>query len=101
MANHTLGLWTAKEIAEGHWGVFTVASERLPLAVLNHARDGHDGYRTITTPANARLMAASPELLAVCMRAKKMLEPELTKEPDRTIFWELVFAIAKATGVQA
>lgn len=50
------------------------------------------------TKANAYLIAAAPELLAACKRAKKLLEPELTKEPDRTIFWELVEAIRKAEG---
>lgn len=46
----------------------------------------------------ARLIAAAPALLEACKKAKKLLEPELVKEPDRTIFWELVDAIKKATG---
>jgi len=48
--------------------------------------------------ANGRLIAAAPSLLAACKRAKKLLEPEVTKEPDRTIFWELVAAIRRAEG---
>lgn len=48
--------------------------------------------------ANINLIVAAPDLLAVCERAKKLLEPELTREPHRTIFWELVTAIAKAKG---
>lgn len=48
--------------------------------------------------ANARLIAASPDLLAVCKAAKKYLEPELI-EPGRSIFWDLVSAIAKAEGL--
>ena len=47
--------------------------------------------------ANARLIAASPELLEACRQAKKYLEPNLV-EPGRTVFWNLVSAIAKAEG---
>lgn len=45
--------------------------------------------------ANARLIAASPDLLEACKAAKKHLEPDLV-EPGRTVFWSLVSAIAKA-----
>jgi hypothetical protein len=45
--------------------------------------------------ANAYLIAAAPELLKACKAAKKYLEPHLL-EPGRTIFWNLVTAIAKA-----
>ncbi len=54
--------------------------------------------RTPEAQFNARLIAAAPTLLEACKRAKKLLEPEVTKEPDRTIFWELVEAITKAEG---
>ena len=46
--------------------------------------------------ANARLIAAAPDLLEACEKAKKLLEPNLV-EPGRTVFWELVAAISKAT----
>lgn len=47
--------------------------------------------------ANACLIAAAPDLLAACQKAKKFLEPDLI-EPGRTVFWELVAAIKKARG---
>lgn len=46
----------------------------------------------------ARLQDVNDTLLKACRRAKKLLEPVLDKEPDRTIFWELVEAIRKAEG---
>ena len=46
--------------------------------------------------ANARLLAAVPDLLDACQKAKKFLEPNLV-EPGRSIFWQLVDAINKAT----
>ena len=47
------------------------------------------------------LRAINAELLKACKRAKKLLEPEVTKEPDRTISWELVAAIRKAEDREA
>lgn len=41
--------------------------------------------------------AVAPELLEACKAAKQYLVPEL-EEPGRTVFWQLVDAIAKATG---
>lgn len=54
----------------------------------------------IRVTKDTRVDAASPDLLAAAVRAKDLLKPEVTKEPARTIFWELVAAIAKATGAQ-
>jgi hypothetical protein len=55
--------------------------------------EGYEKGKSIT-----RLIASAPELLEVCKRAKKLLDPEVTKEPDRTIFWELASAILRAEG---
>jgi len=52
-----------------------------------------------TAEANARLIAAAPDLLALCLEMRQWLLPELTKEPDRSFFWKLHHAIAKA-GVE-
>jgi len=45
--------------------------------------------------ANAKLIAASPDLLEACKGAKKYLQEDLV-EPGRTVFWKLVSAINKA-----
>lgn len=63
---------------------------------IAEVRPGHDEYDS-QNDANARLIAAAPDLLEACKQAKKFLEPVLD-EPGRTVFWSLVDAIAKATG---
>jgi hypothetical protein len=47
--------------------------------------------------ANARLIAAAPDLYEACREAKVHLTREL-EEPGRTVFWRLVDALAKADG---
>jgi hypothetical protein len=42
------------------------------------------------------LVDAAPDLLKVAKRARDLLVPEVVREPDRTIFWELVDVINKA-----
>jgi len=66
-------------------GLLCTASELIaqhPAALLDHP--------------DATLIAAAPDLLEACEKAKKLLEPNLV-EPGRTVFWELVAAISKAT----
>jgi hypothetical protein len=69
--------------------------------VIVSANKTHVGYwygNNDVAKANGNLMAAAPKLLVAVRRAKKLLEPEVVKEPDRTIFWELVAAIRQAEG---
>ncbi len=47
---------------------------------------------------NALLIAAAPELLALCKDMENWLRPEVIKEPDRSYFWKLVAVIKKAEG---
>lgn len=48
--------------------------------------------------ANGHLVAAAPELYAAADAARELLINEVVKEPDRTIFWQLVAALRKARG---
>jgi hypothetical protein len=48
--------------------------------------------------AHALLIAAAPELLALCREMENWLRPEVTEEPDRTYFWKLIEVIRKAEG---
>lgn len=60
-------------------------------------KTGDEAHDHLVTWPNARLIAAAPELLEACKTAKKFLEPDLV-EPGRTVFWNLVSVISKATG---
>ena len=46
----------------------------------------------------ATLIAAAPDLLDVCRNVADLLREELVKEPNRTIFWQAIAAVAKAEG---
>lgn len=60
--------WKAIKIEEGLFHILRVNCTKttVPIAILDHSRDGHKETRTITTPANARLIAAAPELYDGC-----------------------------------
>lgn len=61
----TLGPWEAVEIQEGHFHIHSPKEGRVnpvPVAVVNHHRDGYEPFRTVITPANAHLIAAAPEM---------------------------------------
>lgn len=81
---------------ETHLGLdyFSISNESGSV-VVPEVRCNPENKRDV---ADAYLISASPNLYKACQRAKKLLEPEVTKEPDRTIFWELVAAIRKADG---
>jgi hypothetical protein len=61
----TPGPWAAIEIEEGLFHIHSPKGERhnpVPVAVIDHHRDGHEATRTVTTPANAHLIAAAPDM---------------------------------------
>ncbi len=89
MSEHTPGPW----IVSGE----SIVSDEMEICIANIERDG--GYEALAPErdANARLIAAAPDLLAACKLAKKFLEPDLV-EPGRTVFWALVGVIKKAEG---
>lgn len=59
------GPWEAVQIEEGLFHIHSPKGERhnpVPVAVLDHHRDGDEPTRTIRTPANAYLIASAPEM---------------------------------------
>ena len=84
----TKGKWIVMKTSDNSWHIYTGSEgNEVDLAAV----------RNQDFKANARLIAAAPDLLEACKAAKKYLEPDLV-EPGRTIFWKLVEAIAKAQG---
>lgn len=58
----TQGPYEAVEVAEGLFHIHSPKGDRknpVPIAVVDHHRDGHEDTRTVITPANAYLLAAS------------------------------------------
>ena len=93
MKTHTPGPWRIEKYTD----TTTRDGERIRagnnLIVVNEVW----GASLSECDANYRLVAAAPELLEACKQAKKHLERDLV-EPGRTVFWNLVAAIAKAEG---
>lgn len=98
MSKHTEGKWTTTPqrimavncVAEGHH-LIEVRTQEGTIAYVSNLPPGK-GDRTIDGAANARLMAAAPELLAACKFAEQWLHGE-----DKAI---LTAAIAKAEGAE-
>ena len=74
MGGYTKGPWEAVQLAEGKFSIFTPAFPyRDALVVLDSSQDVHEGYRTIETPANAKLIAAAPEIYEALKLAEDAL----------------------------
>lgn len=84
----TLGLRNAEHL-KGHC-VVEVASNGLRLAILN-------GWRTEQQAANARMMAAAPELLDALDRL--LMSADVRDAADAGALKQARAAIANATGV--
>lgn len=86
-----------RRYVEGNSGG-TVAKDVCTMALPN-LRPVHKNMLLTQAEINAtgHLIAAAPDLLALCIEIRDWLKPELEKEPDRTYFWKLVDAIKKAT----
>ena len=99
---HTPGPWQLKKARTLlHIGAASPVCEISISA--NHVHEDYPGCKrdyVSRQEANARLINAAPDLLAACEQAKAYLKPELN-EPGRTVFWNLVAALAKATGKAA
>ena len=82
---HTLGPWKYDELTAKIWD-----AEDMPVCIptLNNGMAGRD--------ANARLIAAAPELLEACEAAYANLKPAYSSE--HIVIRQLRAAIAAATG---
>lgn len=96
---HMRGPWTVEEVLD----VRTFDAECTSVRLVHGGRQGDVAYAAHgpERDANARLIAAAPDLLALCQEMEAWLRPELVKEPERTYFWKLVAVIAKATVPQS
>jgi hypothetical protein len=96
----TPGPYEAVLAAEGLFHIHSPRGDRknpVPLAVVDHHRDGHEPTRTVTTPANAHLLAASWEMYQALKAVRNFT---LSGDEDK---WEPVekkvrAALAKARG---
>lgn len=99
MSTHTPGPWLARQYVSGHWEVVDDESaSRIAGVVGRHAGQGDDG-------ANARLIAAAPELLKAAIAALDFFnETRVGREwieQGGTEADELLAAIRKAEGQPA
>jgi len=101
---YTHGPWGWQSFGSG---LFLTAQHGMREIILSSARKGMNGSEItmnkdgILEPIdpnhpNAKLIAAAPMLLKACIEARELLIDELC-EPERTVFWNLVNAIKKAT----
>jgi hypothetical protein len=100
MSAHTPGPWTDESGDGSKWGVFDADGRAVALAqqIVSLRVDVYQAERT----ANARLIAAAPELLAalVAMNAlAKGPSAGVTQAQKREAIAAAESAIAKATGV--
>jgi hypothetical protein len=105
MATHTPGLWRNERDPNREEFYITSASREglVPIAAVEF---GFKGTLEDEQHANARLIAAAPELLAACRRLLDKCEAFIEQHPDPGVdAWATVHcaraAIAKATGEAA
>ena len=90
---HTKGPWKVINWS-GRAEIRTEDNKRTGIAFLGNSEDG--AIPTGETTANAKLVAAAPELLEACHNALRMLDPAKEKE---NMIWDILYkAIKKAEG---
>lgn len=97
---HTPGPWaiTRYSTSDGQLRIVTDDNQALPLASVNYG----DGITMKTTAANARLIAAAPDLLEALKKVLAFAEAPVSMSADHDgILAEVRAAIAKATGKTA
>ena len=105
VAHHTPGKWHTSLVSDKYWnvGVYDESGTEVALIKVKSMLQGN------RRDADARLMAAAPELLAALCTAEKFMriasdwnidEAEIDGEMRSTYEWleTINFAIAKATG---
>jgi len=96
-AQHTPGPWEIRPF-EGVYGVFSKEDNEVPVATTDYGGDMLEGADCqLTQEANARLIAAAPELLEACKTALSKLN-ELDRPVNCRAIQVLLGAIAKAEG---
>ena len=101
--SHTPGPWTAhqnkaqKEVSPQQWEIGLADSLELS-GFIGIRNDAYMLVGGVCTEADARLMAAAPELLSACIKAVDRIEAEFGPSSVRHHFLELYSAIAKAKG---
>ena len=89
-AQHTPGPWQARA-GLSRWNVTTCEKPRtFNICAINTDR--------IEQAANARLIAAAPELLAACEEAIRYVDSKGSEHVNRVPFVSMRAAIAKARG---
>lgn len=98
MANHTKGEWVYKKGPTGIRRIYGASGEKKIIATVKGLEDGIDNVaRRVEANANAQLMAASPDLLNVCIELFELLEHEAPEWYKRGHSNRATFAITKAT----
>lgn len=104
-AGHTPGPWEVGSAAEGsslHMDRMVYCDDALGSRVADCSKSGH-GISVAQERANARLIAAAPDLLAVARRAEAVLTivaPRIHTAEYLETLAELRAALSRATGSQ-
>jgi len=101
MAKHTEGPWHSWEAGGGWISVSPVDKSRKPICRLG-VEDMYDSewYHSPQDKANARLIAAAPELLEACQAIIAEFQPTPIPSEIHALspYKQVLDAIAKATG---
>lgn len=94
-AKHTPGPWEMVEHSWSRTGIYAKAIGIAALDIADEATEETQEEWQAMMAANARLIAAAPDLLSACQSAISHLEWSLTAEDPRCVAMRA--AIAKAT----
>jgi hypothetical protein len=99
-ASHTPAPWRAvKTPLNPWWNIYIGEGDRSVADVYGaQAMVWNDPDKPEAVAANARLIAAAPDMFALLTEMEDWLRPEVEKEPDRTFFWKIVEMRRKARG---